>query len=63
MVRRQLVGFGLCVALVGSQPACAHRQLTNQQFALIVVYVGLVAAAIALSAPTPTTILPEPMIR
>jgi hypothetical protein len=58
--RRQLAALGLCVALTGSQPGCA-RQLSNQEFAVIAVYVGLVAGAAVLATRKPATSRgPEP---
>jgi hypothetical protein len=40
--------FGLCAALVGAQPGCAH-QLTNRDVALGAVAVGVVVGLAVLS--------------
>lgn len=51
MLKRWIAGFGLCAALLGAQPGCAH-QMTNSELALDAVGIGLVVGAIVLSSTT-----------
>jgi hypothetical protein len=59
MLKRWIAGFGLCAALLGAQPGCAH-QMTNSEFALGAVTVGLVVGAAVLSGTTTNCNLQSP---
>jgi hypothetical protein len=48
MVKRWIAGSGLCGALLGAQPGCAH-QMTNSELALDAVAIGLVVGGVVLS--------------
>ena len=46
-MKRRIAGLGLCAALLGAQPGCAH-QMTNRDFALGAVAIGLVVGSLVL---------------
>lgn len=51
MLTRWIAGLGLCAALFGTQPGCAH-QMTNGEFAAGAIVIGMVVGGMALSAAT-----------
>jgi hypothetical protein len=51
MLKRRIAGLGLCAALLGPQPGCAH-QMTNGDFAVGAVVVGLLVGGLVLGRVT-----------
>ena len=51
MVKRRIAGLGLCAALLGAQPGCAH-QMTNRDLALEATAIGLIVGAMVLAGVT-----------
>lgn len=51
MRKPRIAGLGLCAALLGAQPGCAH-QMTNRDFAVEAVVIGLVVGSLVLASVT-----------